>query len=63
MSKDKTFWMERQEYLDYLWEACLGQLDGGVGVILRQIAVNIHEIAKQLAKMNGKKPPEDESNY
>lgn len=62
MSKNDTFWLPEDEYAKLVWE---NRRRNGFPTVsestLVEISVNLHEIAKQLAEMNGKKPPEDES--
>lgn len=62
MSKKDTFWLSENEYRNYIWEKGGCTYDGVFRTSAMEIAVNLHEIAKQLAEMNRYLPPEDESN-
>ena len=62
MSKYDAFWLSERDYRNYIWEKGGCTYDGVFHTSAMEIAVNLHEIAKQLAELNGKKPSEDESN-
>lgn len=60
MSKKDTFWLSENEYRNYIWEKGGCTYDGVFRTSAMEIAVNLHEIAKQLAELNGKKSPGDD---
>ena len=63
-NKKDLFWMSSDDYRKHVSESTAYYSDKWFeGVILGEIAVNLHEIAKQLAEMNGKKPPEEVTSH
>ena len=59
MDEEKKFWLGSEDYLEYIWQLGNGSNEAVFHYTVMEIAANLHEIAKQLAEMNGYAPPEN----
>ena len=59
MSEADKLWLSNEKYLDYIWSLGNGSNEATFHYTVMEIAANLHEIAQQLAEMNGYVPPKE----
>mgnify|MGYP006988829447 CR=1 FL=1 len=59
MTDLQKFWLSNNDYLEYIWRSGNGSNEAVYHYTVMEIAANLHEIAKQLAEMNGYAPQEN----